>query len=217
MKAGMQALGLPHDWLEILIVQQVNLVSAGQAVSMSKRAGKFVTLKQLVDELAEKVGREFAVDVARFFFQMCSTTAHLNFDMDLAVQQADVNPVFYVQYAHARICSIFRQGEERGIELTELADVDISLLHEPEERELMKKLAEFPDTIYESATARGPHRIAQYLQDLAAVFHAFYNKHRVLDSENMEMTRARTLLVNCVRIVLQNGLSLLGISAPVSM
>jgi len=217
MEAGVQALGLPHDWLEILIVQQVNLLSEGQAVRMSKRAGKFVTLKQLIDELAEKTGKEFAVDVARFFFQMSSTTAHLNFDMDLAVQQADVNPVFYVQYAHARICSIFRQAEERGIELTDLSNVDTSLLGEPEERELMKKLAEFPDEVYESAMAREPHRIAHYLQELAAAFHTFYNKHRVLDSENMEMTRARALLVNCVRIVIQNGFSLLGISAPESM
>jgi arginyl-tRNA synthetase len=218
MQAGMQALGLPHDWLEILIVQQVNLLSKGQAVRMSKRAGKFVALKQLIDELAEKVGREFAVDVARFFFQMCSTTAHLTFDMDLAVQQAEVNPVFYVQYAHARICSIFMQAGERGMgELVHLNDVDTSLLGEPEERELMIKLAEFPDTIYESAMARAPHRIAQYLQELAAAFHTFYNKHRVLDSENMEMTRARALLADCVKIVLENGLSLLGISAPVSM
>jgi arginyl-tRNA synthetase len=217
MKAGVQALGLPHDWLEILIVQWVNLLSEGQAVRMSKREGKFVTLKQLTDELAEKAGREFAVDVARFFFQMCSATAHLNFDMDLAAQQANVNPVFYVQYAHARICSIFRQGEEQGIELAELSNVDTSSLGEPEERELMKKLAEFPDEVYEGAMARAPHRIAHYLQELAAAFHAFYNKHRVLDSENMEMTRARAVLVNCVRIVIQNGLSLLGISAPESM
>ncbi len=217
MKAGMQALGLPHDWLEILIVQWVNILSGGQSVRMSKRAGQFVTLKQLIDELAEKVGREFAVDVARFFFQMRSTTAHLDFDMDLAVQQADVNPVFYVQYAHARICSIFQQAEERGIKLERLEDVDASLLHEPEERELMKKLAEYPDTVYESAMSREPHRIAHYLQELASVFHTFYNKHRVLDSENVELTKARSLLVDCVRIVLRNGLTLLGISAPESM
>ena len=217
MKAGMQALGLPHDWLEILLVQHVNLLSEGQAVRMSKRAGKFVTHRQLIDELAEKVGKEFAVDVARFFFQMRSTTAHLDFDMDLAVQQAEANPVFYIQYAHARICSIFRQGKEKGVELTRFGNADTSLLREPEERELMKKLVEFPDTIYESAMAREPSRIARYLQELASDFHGFYNKHRVLDSENMEMTSARALLVACVRIVLRNGLALLGISAPQSM
>jgi len=219
MKAGMQALGLPHDWVEILLVQQVNLLSQGQAVRMSKRAGQFVTLKQLIDELAEKVGQKFAVDVARFFFQMRSTTAHLDFDMDLAVQQAEANPVFYVQYAHARICSIFQQAKERGMgaELSSLDDADTSLLGELEERELIKVLADFPDAIYESATAREPHRTTRYLQDLASAFHSFYNKHRVLDSENIELTRARALLVDCIRVVLQNGLALLGISAPTSM
>ncbi len=219
MQAGMQALGLPHDWLEIIIVQQVNLLSKGQAVRMSKRAGQFVTLKQLINELAEKIGEEFAVDVARFFFQMRSTTAHLDFDMDLAVQHAEANPVFYIQYAHARICSIFQQAEERGIEkeLLPFDDADVSRLCELEERELIKKLADFPDAIYESAMAREPHRITRYLQELASAFHSFYNKHRVLDSENMELTRARTLLVDCVRSVLKNGLTLLGISAPTSM
>jgi len=217
MKAGMQALGLPHDWLEILLVQHVNLLSKGQAVRMSKRAGQFVTLKQLIDELAEKVGKEFAVDVARFFFQMRSATAQLDFDMDLAIQQAEANPVFYVQYAHARICSIFRQAKERDMELNDLAEADASLLAKSEERELMKKLAEFPNAIYESAMAREPHRISRYLQEVAAAFHVFYNNCRVLDSENMELTGARALLTDCTRKVLQNGLALLGISAPESM
>jgi len=217
MKAGMQALGLPHDWLEVLIVQHVNLLSKGQAVRMSKRAGQFVTLKQLIDELAEKVGKEFAVDVARFFFQMRSATAQLDFDMDLAIQQAEANPVFYVQYAHARICSIFRQAKERDMELKELAEADASLLVKSEERELMKKLAEFPNAIYESAMAREPQRISRYLQEIAAAFHVFYNNCRVLDSENMELTGARALLTDCTRKVLQNGLALLGISAPESM
>ena len=219
MKAGMQALGLSHDWLEILMVQQVNLLSKGQAVRMSKRAGQFVTLKQLTDELAEKVGKEFAVDVARFFFQMRSTTAHLDFDMDLAVQHAEANPVFYVQYAHARICSIFLQAKTHDMveQLDRLNDADMSLLCEPEERALMKKLAEFPDVISEGAAARETHGVTRYLQDLASAFHTFYNKHRVLNSENVEMSKARALLADCVRIVLQNGLALLGISAPTSM
>jgi arginyl-tRNA synthetase len=217
MHSGMQALGLPHDWLEIMLVQQVNIISEGQSVRMSKRAGQFVTLKQLIAELAEKVGKRFAVDVARFFFQMRSTTAQLEFDMDLAVQQAEANPVFYVQYAHARICSIFQQAQTRGLELADLGGADTSLLGETEEREVMKKLAEFPDTVYESAMTREPHRIARYLQDLASAFHSFYNRHRVLDDEDVEMTRARALLVDCVRTTLGNGLGLLGISAPTSM
>jgi len=217
MMSGMQALGLPHDWLEIVLVQWVNLLRDGQAVRMSKRAGQFVTLKQLIDELAEKIGRKFAVDVARFFFQMRSTTAQLDFDMDLAIQQAEANPVFYVQYAHARICSIFQQAKTRGLELGNLDDADASLLVELEERELMKKLAELPDTVYESGMAREPHSVTRYLQDLASAFHSFYNKCRVLNDENMEMTRARTLLVDCVRRTLRNGLGFLGISAPTSM
>ncbi|MBD3184448.1 arginine--tRNA ligase [Candidatus Poribacteria bacterium] len=217
MQAGMQALGLSPEWLEILIVQQVNLLSKGQAVRMSKRAGQFVTLKQLVDELTEKVGHEFAVDVARFFFQMRSTSSHLDFDMDLAIQQAEANPVFYIQYAHARICSIFRQAEEQGIDRCNSNDVNLGLMSTLEERELMKKLSEFPDTIQDSALDREPHRIARYLQDLASTFHSFYNKCRVLDADNMDMTKARMFLVSCVQITLKNGLSLLGISAPTSM
>lgn len=217
MKAGMQALGLPHDWLEILIVQQVNLLRGGEAVRMSKRAGQFVTLKQLIDELSEQVGKRFAVDVARFFFQMRSTNAHLDFDMDLAVQQAESNPVFYIQYAHARICSIHKQKEEKGINLLDFQNIDVSLLKELEEIELIKKLADFPDTVYESAVNTAPHTITRYLQDLASAFHTFYNKCKVLDSENIKLSSARFFLVNCVRTVLRNGLALLGISAPESM
>ncbi|MGB9596474.1 MAG: arginine--tRNA ligase, partial [Candidatus Poribacteria bacterium] len=178
MKAGMQALGLPYNWLEVLIVQQVNLLRGGEAVRMSKRAGQFVTLKQLIDELSEQVGRQFAVDVARFFFLMRSTNAHLDFDMDLAVQQAESNPVFYVQYAHARICSIFKQKDEKGIKT--IKNPDLSLLKESEEIDLIKKLADFPDTIYDSAINMAPHIITRYVQELAGVFHAFYNKCRVL-------------------------------------
>jgi len=215
MKAAMQALGLPHDWLEILIVQQVNLLREGQAVRMSKRAGQFVTLRQLIEELSEEVGKSFAVDSARFFFQMRSTSAHLDFDMDLAIQQAETNPVFYIQYAHARICSIFKQAKEKGIEIEGMANP--ALLCEPEERQLMKKLGDFPDAVYESTIGMAPHSIARYLQDLASIFHSFYNKCKVLDADNIELTKARILLVDCVRIVLRKGLSILGISAPESM
>jgi arginyl-tRNA synthetase len=217
MKAGMQALGLPHDWLEILIVQQVNLLRGGESVKMSKRAGQFVTLKQLIDELSEQVGKRFAVDVARFFFQMRSTNAHLDFDMDLAVQQAESNPVFYIQYAHARICSIHKQKGEKGISLLDSQNTDISLLRESEEIELIKKLADFPDVIYESAMNTSQHTITHYLQELASAFHSFYNKCKVLDTDKIELSSARFLLVNCVRTVLRNGLTLLGISSPESM
>jgi arginyl-tRNA synthetase len=184
---------------------------------MSKRAGQFVTLKQLIDELSDQVGKRLAIDVARFFFQMRSTNAHLDFDMDLAVQQAESNPVFYIQYAHARICSIHKQKEEKGITLLDFQNTDVSLLKESEEIELIKKLADFPDVIYESAINTTQHTITHYLQDLSSVFHAFYNKCKVLDSENIELSSARFFLVNCVRTVLQKGLTLFGISAPESM
>ncbi len=215
MKAGMQALGLPFDWLEVLIVQQVNLLRGGEAVRMSKRAGQFVTLKQLIDELSEQVGRQFAVDVARFFFLMRSTNAHLDFDMDLAVQQAESNPVFYVQYAHARICSIFKQKDEKGIKT--IKNVDLSLLREPEEIDLIRKLADFPDIVYDSAVNMTPHTITRYVQELAGIFHTFYNRCKVLDNDNIELSNARLVLVDCVRTVIKNGLTLLGISAPEAM
>jgi arginyl-tRNA synthetase len=146
---------------------------------------------------------------------MRSTNAHLDFDMDLAVQQAESNPVFYVQYAHARICSIFKQKDEKSIKTIE--SVDLSLLKEPEEADLIKKLADFPDTVYDSAINMAPHNITRYIQELASVFHSFYNKCKVLDSENIELSNARLVLVDCVRTVLRNGLALLGISAPESM
>jgi arginyl-tRNA synthetase len=195
----------------------VNLLRGGEAVRMSKRAGQFVTLRQLIDELSEQVGKRFAVDVARFFFQMRSTNAHLDFDMDLAIQQAESNPVFYIQYAHARICSIHKQKEEKGVNLLDFQNTDVSLLKESEEIELIKKLADFPDTIYDSAINMAQHTVTRYLQDLASEFHTFYNKCKVLDSENIELSSARFILVNCVRTVLRNGLALLGISAPESM
>jgi len=217
MKSAMKALGITDDQLEILIVQQVNILEKGEAKRMSKRKGQFYTLSQLIDELAENVDERFAVDVARYFFLMLNTNAHLDFDINLAIQQADENPVFYVQYAHARICSIFQKMEERGVKRLPIDEVRLELMTSDEEIRLMKKLAEFPEIVFGSAMTLEPHRIPHYLQDTASLFHTFYNKHRVLDDAEPELTQARLVLVDCVRTVLRNGLTLMGITAPESM
>jgi len=217
LKTAMKALGFEDGKLDILTVQQVNIIERGESVKMSKRKGKFFTLAQLMDNLAEAVDEQFAVDVARYFFLMRSTNAHLDFDINLAIQKADENPVFYVQYAHARICSIFKEMERRGIERLPINAVKLPLLTSDEEIKLMKKIADFPELVFGSATSLEPHRIPHYLQDIASLFHTFYNKHRVLDDAEPELTQARLVLVDSLRTVLSNGLKLLGITAPEEM
>ena len=218
LKNFVKALGLPDDWLEISIIQQVNLVDAeGNRVDMSKRSGQFLTLDNLIDELAETVGEQFAVDVARYFFLMRANSSHLDFNMELAVTHASENPVFYIQYAHARCCSIFEQGVEQAITPKPIEEVALKQLTEPMEHELIRKLAEFPSIVLLSAETREAHRIPHYLHELSGIFHPYYNQHRVLNSADMEKTYARLILVQCVQSVLKNGLTLLGISAPESM
>ena len=218
LKNFVKALGMPDDWLEIFIIQQVNLVDAeGNREDMSKRRGRFLTLDALIDELAETVGEQFAVDVARYFFLMRANNTHLDFNMELAVTHASENPVFYIQYAHARCCSIFEQGNEQGIAPEPIEAVSLKRLTEPIECELIRKLAEFPSVVLLSAETREAHRIPHYLHDLSGIFHPYYNQHRVLDPSDMEKTYARLTLVQSVQTVLRNGLTLLGISAPASM
>ncbi len=218
LKNFVKALGLADDWLEIDIIQQVNLVdSDGTRRDMSKRQGQFFTLDLLIDELADAVGEGFAVDVARYFFLMRANNTHLDFNLELAVTQANENPVFYIQYAHARCCSIFQQGKEQRIELKPITEVSLALLTEAHEHELIRKLAEFPAIVLSSAEEREAHRIPHYLHELAGIFHPYYNQHRVLDTSNMERTYARLILIQSVQTVLANGLRLLGISAPESM
>lgn len=209
MKAAMMALGYPEDALEVLILQLVTLTRRGRQVRMSKRAGEFVTLRELLDE----VGR----DAARFFFLTRALDSHLEFDLELAVQQTNENPVYYVQYAHARICSIFRQAAERPGEVSQPATgEDLRVLDDPYERELMWKLAEFPEEVRLAASRREPHRMTHYLQQLAAAFHGFYNHCRVI-GEEPRVEAARLALVDATRIVLARGLDLIGVSAPESM
>ena len=204
-KAAVAALGCDPDKLDIIIYQAVRLFSGGEIVMMSKRAGDVVLLSELVDEVGK--------DAARFFFLMRSIGSTLDFDLELAKSKSAENPVYYVQYAHARICSILRKAEDSGVKIPGAAEADLSLLNHEAEVELIKKLAEFPDLVAEAGLAYEPHRLTRYAQDLAAIFHSFYTECRVV-SEDEKLTAARLVIVDSTRTVLANALHLLGISAP---
>jgi arginyl-tRNA synthetase len=208
MEAVVLALGYPREKLRILIGQLVTLVRNGQPVAMSKRAGEFITVRDVVNEVGK--------DATLFFFLMRRLDSHLEFDLELAKRQSNENPVFYVQYAHARLCSIDRQAGEQGIQRKEPGRVRLDLLTEPEELKLMKRLDSFPRLIEESAQALEPHRLVFYLLDLAGILHNYYNKHRII-SDDPERTQARLLLVRSVRTVMANALGILGVSAPERM
>lgn len=207
-KAAVAALGYDPDKLEVIIFQAVRLVSGGEIVMMSKRAGDVVLLSDLLDEVG--------TDAARFFFLTRSADSTLDFDLELAKAQSSENPVYYVQYAHARICSILRKAQESGVRVPSAADADLTVLKEEPEVDLIKKLAEFPELVAEAGLAREPHRLTRYAQDLAAIFHKFYTECRVMGDEEC-LTAARLVLVDSTRIVLANTLRLLGISAPEKM
>jgi arginyl-tRNA synthetase len=210
VRAGLQALnaGIPQGWPDYVLHQMVTVLRGGEEVKISKRAGSYVTLRDLIEE----VGR----DATRFFFLMRRTDAQLVFDLDLAKQQSTENPVYYVQYAHARVCSINRNAAEARVTLPAQGEVDFDRLVLDEELSLAKLLARYPETVEGAARHYEPHRVVFYLQELAAQLHSYYNRHRVL-SEDLETSRARLYLVNCVRIVLENALLLLGVSAPEQM
>lgn len=202
LRSGLIALGAEPDFLEVLIVQQVNLLRDGREVKMSKRAGDFVTLRELVDEVGP--------DCAKFFFLMRSTGAHLDFDMTLALQQNDQNPAYYVQYAHARIASVLRLAAERGLmPTTGPADA----LSAAEETALVRKLATFPEVVRGAAFAREPHRLPGFLTETAAAFHRFYHVCRVV-GEDVALSRHRLRVCAAAQQVLRNGLALMGVSAP---
>jgi arginyl-tRNA synthetase len=206
LKASLSALGLEPDFLEVLIVQQVNLLSGGQPVKMSKRAGEFIMLRDLMDDVG--------ADCAKFFFLLRSTGAHLDFDLDLARRQNDENPAFYVQYAHARIASVLRYAAERG--LLPLANAEPARLEDAAEVSLARQLAAFPEVVRGAAMAREPHRIPAYLMDTAAEFHRFYHACRVV-GDDVPRSRARLRLSAATAAVLRNGLALMGVSAPERM
>lgn len=207
MKAAIQALGYNADTLEVEIIQMVQLYQDGQKVKMSKRTGKAVTLRDLMEEVG--------IDATRYFFAMRGCDSHLDFDMDLAVSKSNENPVYYSQYAHARVCSILRQGEEMGIVYN--GEADYSLVSSEKEYELLKKLGEFPAAVSLAASKRTPHHITNYVFELAGTFHSFYNAEKVLDAENVEKSKARLALMKAVQVTLQNALALVGVSAPEKM
>lgn len=208
MKAAVQALGYPEDSLGVLIVQFVTLIKDGKEVGMSTRGGEFITLKDLIQEVGK--------DVARYFFLMRSYDSHTEFDLDVAKSQSMENPVYYIQYAYARICSIIKKAKQAGIQLDKSKVINLQLLDKEEEFELIKKLSLLKEVIKKAALTWKPHLLTTYLYDLASSFHKYYTVHRII-TEDEELTRARLLLIDCTRIVLLNSLRLLGISAPESM
>jgi arginyl-tRNA synthetase len=229
MEAVVQAYGHPKERLRVVLVQMVNLLRGGKKVEMSKRAGEFITMREVMDEVG--------ADAAKFFFLMRRSDSHLDFDLDLAKRQSAENPVYYVQYAHARLSSVFRIAAERGIPVPQPDEAGLDLLKDPDELSLIRKLSDYPSVVQGSAAALEPHRITFYLQELAGLLHTFYYKHRIMpvmaesdvadeqfvsagerviqrESVTPELTAARLAMMRQVQQVIKNGLGLLGISAP---
>lgn len=233
MQAVVQAYGYPKDRLKVVLVQMVNLLRGGKKVEMSKRAGEFVTLREVIDEVG--------ADAAKFYFLMRRSDTHLDFDLELAKQQSAENPVYYVQYAHARISSLWRVATARGVACPKPSETDLRVLRDPDELALIRKLSAYPTVLQGAAAELEPHRITYYLQEVAGMLHTFYNKHRILppavdaegagtergivpcmdsrqcDALTPALTAARLALMWGVQQVLRNGLSLLGVSAPEQM
>ncbi len=208
MKAAMAAMGNDPDKLTVLIAQMVSLFQNGEKVKMSKRTGKAITMEDLMDEVG--------VDAIRYFFSMRSMDSHLDFDMDLAVSKSNENPVFYVQYAHARICSIFRQAEEQGVTVRAWQEADLTRLTAEQELDLLRKIGELPETIAEAARIYAPHAIIRYVYELASQFHSYYKAERVI-TEDAGQSQARLQLLAAIRIAIANSLALVGVSAPDKM
>ncbi|HID32388.1 MAG TPA: arginine--tRNA ligase [bacterium (Candidatus Stahlbacteria)] len=206
IKAGLQALGVAAERLEVLIAQQVNLKSKDGRIAMSKRAGRFVTLDELLDEIP--------VDVVRFFFLMRSPSQPLDFDLDLAREHSEKNPVYYVQYGHARISSIIKHARNKGF--SDWSSADLSLLDKSEERDLIIEVLKFPDVVLGVVDKLEPQKLVYYLIGLATVFHYFYERHRVVSSDS-GVTKARLYLVETVGKIIRKGLELLGVNAPEEM
>lgn len=208
MKGAISALGYNPDALQVIIMQLVRLYKGGEIVRMSKRSGQYVTLEELMDEVGK--------DAARYFFIMRSADSHLDFDLDLARARTNDNPVYYIQYAHARICSIFRQLNATGSNLLSFAPVQPYLLNEEAELTLARRLADFPEETAMAARNLAPHRLARYLHEIAGLLHSFYNSYRVIGDDEL-LSSARLMLVSATRIVLRNGMRLLGVNVPEHM
>ncbi len=209
LKAAFRALKYDEDMLEIIFLQQVNLFESGERVKMSKRAGKIVTM----DDLVNVVGK----DAARYFFIARKANAHLNFDLELALQQNNENPVYYCQYAHARICSILKKARKDKVYPRSFKPELTHKLNKPDEMALIQKLTDLPELLQLIAQHREPHRLATYCEELCSLFHRFYNKYKVVSAKNKELSQARLLLIETVKNVLAICLDLMGISAPEKM
>jgi arginyl-tRNA synthetase len=208
LKAAMQGFGLDPAVLQVVLVQMVQLTRGGEPVRMGKRTGEFVSLEEVIEEVGK--------DAARFFFLMRKSDSHLDFDLNLAKQQSSENPVFYVQYAHARVASIFEQARKSGVALGDSAAVAIERLELTEELELIRKMTQFNDVLEDSVRELEPHRLVFYLLDLAGEFHRYYNRQRVL-SEDLDLSRARLLLIENVQKTVRRGLEILGVDAPLKL
>ena len=230
MQAVMQAYGHPRDRLQVVLVQLVKLLRGGVEVKMSKRTGEFITMREVIDEVG--------ADAAKFYFLMRDSNTHLEFDLELAKQRSADNPVYYVQYAHARISSLWRVAASRGVACPLPSQTDLTVLADPDELGLIRKLSAYPSVLQGSAVGYEPHRVTYYLQQLAALLHTFYNKHRILppaadrdvfgqtlpgiaegaelqrETLSAERTAARLALMSSLQQVIKNGLNVLGISAP---
>ncbi|GBE41866.1 arginine--tRNA ligase [bacterium BMS3Bbin09] len=209
IRSVLEAFDLPKEKFTVILIQMVSLLRNGEPVKMSKRSGDFITLREVIEEVG--------ADITKFVFLSKKADSHLDFDLGIAKEQSSENPVFYIQYAFARISSIFKQATEKGSSLPAgRQGGDLSLLKEAEEMSIIKKLSQYPLVFEGAAISCEPHRITYYLQELAGVFHSYYNKHRVI-SDDAKLTAARLSLCMAVRIVLEEGLKVLGVSAPERM
>ena len=210
LKAAMQGLGYDRDNLQVVLVQMVQLTRGGEPVRMGKRTGEFVSLEEVLQEVG--------CDAARFFFLMRKSDSHLDFDLDLAKRQSSDNPVFYVQYAHARIASIFEQARQRGVSWngSDLKQIPVERLELSEEIDLIRKMIQFNDVLEESVRELEPHRLVFYLLELAGEFHRYYNRYRII-STDADLSQARLLLVENVQRTIRRGLAVLGVEAPMKM
>ncbi|HAG08920.1 MAG TPA: arginine--tRNA ligase [Desulfotomaculum sp.] len=208
LKGALAALGYNPEAIQVIIMQLVRLYRGGEIVRMSKRTGQYVSLEDLIEEVGH--------DAARYFFVMRSADSHLDFDLDLAREQSVKNPVYYIQYAHARICSLKKVLAEQGRTMPRLDQADLALLTQEAELALARRLADFPEEVTRAAQNLAPHQIATYLHEVAGLLHAFYNHHRVI-TDDLALSNSRLLLVEATRIVLANALKLLGLRAPERM
>jgi arginyl-tRNA synthetase len=209
VKAALQAMGADPKRMHVLLVQFAVLYKNGQKMQMSTRSGQFVTLRELREEIGS--------DAARYFYVTRKSEQHMDFDLDLATSQSNENPLFYVQYAHARVCSVMKQLAEKNLSYSAALGLEnINKLTESHELSLIESLNRYPEKLLQAAQQYEPHQLSHYLRELATEFHSYYNSHKFIIEDN-ELMQARLVLINAVKQVIHNGLSLLGVKAPETM